>query len=254
VKIQKRQERRSQKIACIKRNKEVFKLKSEGKSLSQARLDPQNETFLDGIKESHSQENMMKENPDNRFMKEYLNQKIKKDRKTMKISRRKIEKQKVRENESETSDVMESLEEEQSENEREEEIKFKGITQFEMQNQIEAWKAAIEEAEVGKIPIIYLKDFKKIKVGLKKKMDELSLIFNRINASGITGKDNLETDYIQMAYKFMTHTLQERIKNAIGKSGKKVMDWQKQEFLKRETIQRKVELMKKRLNKIREKN
>jgi hypothetical protein len=236
---EKEKAKRIQKINCIKRNKEVFNMKLQGISLSQERLDPQNESFLEEITNSKSQKENIKERPEKEYIRKCLNEKKKKDSKMVKQSRRKIKEQKVREDESETSDAIESLEEEQNEEEEEINIELRKITKFEMQDQIEAWKVAIEEAEPTRIPRIYLKDFKKVKVGLKKKIDELSLIFNRINASNITGKDDLEIEYIQMAYKFLTYTLQEHIKNAIGKTGKKSNGMAEARIYKKKNVSKK---------------
>jgi hypothetical protein len=207
-------ETRKRKIDCIKRNKEVFKIKcSKGLYLTD-RSDPQNESFLEENIGSDIENNKPSE-----FARIYHDKKLKKEKKIVKRNTKRQGKPKKIE--SDTSDEIEHFEEEQEEEMNIEEFNAKGMTESEMIDKLQMWENTMEEAELGRIPRIFMKDYKKIKVGLKKKMDELSLMFNRINVSNITGKNELEKRFIQTGYKFMTYTLQEHINNAIGKRGKK---------------------------------
>jgi hypothetical protein len=84
------------------------------------------------------------------------------------------------------------------------------------------WQAEIDEAQMKTIPRILAIHYKKIAPGLKTLFHNIMLIFKKINHFHITGKTEIEVEYIQMAYSIMTFRLKKHASDKIGKKIPKI--------------------------------
>jgi hypothetical protein len=102
------------------------------------------------------------------------------------------------------------MEEDLSENDPQiEENLIGNLSQKDMLERIEAWGS--EKDDLLFIPRILVKNFKKIKAGLRKVFNDITVLFREINVNHIFGIDQVERDYIQSVYTRMTNLLRRHI-------------------------------------------
>jgi hypothetical protein len=187
---EKKEKAKSQKISCIKRNKEILEDKIMNGEPNKEIYDPQNELYLENIQ-----------------------------KKQEKLEKRKLisKKQKINSD----SDELMKMEEDLSENDPQIEEELIGIlSQKEMLERMTAW--SIEKDDLVFIPRIYVKNFKKIKAGLRKVFNDIAVLFREINVNHIFGINQVEKDYIQAVYTRMTYLLRRHIWEKISKKVDKV--------------------------------
>jgi hypothetical protein len=116
------------------------------------------------------------------------------------------------------SDEMNHMEEDISENET-----TMGEASVNILDQVTMLeKASLREEdeasnELGFIPRIYAKNFKKIKCGLRKVLNDIGVLFKELNMNKIYGFNDTEKLYIQAVFKRMTFLLKQHIFEKIGK-------------------------------------
>jgi hypothetical protein len=144
----------------------------------------------------------------------YLEKVIKKKEKNRKL----IEKKKRTKSD---SDELLNMEEDLSENDPQIEENLIGkLSQRDMLDRMAAWNC--EKDDLKFIPRIYVKNFKKVKAGLRKVYNDVAVLFREINVNHIFGVDEVERDYIQSVYKRMTFLFRRHIWEKIGKKVDKI--------------------------------
>jgi hypothetical protein len=133
---------------------------------------------------------------------------------------RKLDKEKMKELSSENSSSDPEAFEEMEEEIKEEIDSLENLANLDDQTmimRITNWEQDEGRSELEFIPRIYVKNFKKIKQGLRKTINEIGILFREIIINMLFGTTDLQKQYIQAVYARMTFVLKRHIFEKIGK-------------------------------------